>query len=314
VQTAGAFDMSCSLVYLDIGSNVGDSLQLFANKRPEARLKETLRVAVGSWSPLTTCVYGFEPNPSWTARLRHLQQRLAPRLANLTIYTETAIGGPEQVAHPMWLVHDSSSANSVGSHLTSDRPSSRRAQPVTTLRLSSWLRDVCAVRHGRQTPVVMRMDIEGIEYDTLTDLAVSGIGQSMELYLTLEWHRNRKPAILGVRELAFMQMLDERFLRYPYRCSDGSCTGDNGALSVRAENGTLEGGLEKVLAFMLHRAGITYVDAFFDVKNRRKEPSAQSWESTRQRRNHVGFNSYTNSSSTTSSLLTSSRSDVTSPE
>ena len=58
--------------------------------------------------------------------------------------------------------------------------------------LSSWLRDVCAPRHGIKTPVVMRMDIEGVEYDTLFDLAAAGIGYNMDLYVTVEWHRGAK--------------------------------------------------------------------------------------------------------------------------
>ena len=134
----------------------------------------------------------------------------------------------------------------------------------------------------------MRMDIEGVEYDTLTDLAVSGIGQSMELYLTLEWHKGAKANALGGRELAFMRMLDHRFGRYPFRCGDGSC-----GFGTRVDNSTMEGGLEKFLAFMLHRAGITYADAFFDVSNGRKALSAQSWEFTRERRARIGSSNST---------------------
>ena len=147
--------MPCDLVYLDVGSNIGDSLMQFARRRPEARLNRTLSVAVGStWSPATTCAYGFEPNPQWTPKLTALQARLAKSFANLTIYTETAVGGPEQLARPMWLVV-SGDPNGVGSHLTSEPPQSGKGRAVTTLSLSRWLRDVCAPRHGPRTPVVM---------------------------------------------------------------------------------------------------------------------------------------------------------------
>ena len=44
-------------------------------------------------------------------------------------------------------------------------------------------------------------------------------------------------------------------------------------------------GLEKTLAFMLHRAGITYADAYFDVSGKGgKVPSEQDWGHTRARR------------------------------
>ena len=288
--------MSCSLVYVDIGTNVGDSLEAFAMRKPEERVRETLNAAVGrGWEPATTCAYGFEPNPRWTTRLRNMQTRLAPRFANLTIFTETAIGGPEQVAQPMWLVAPKE-ARGVFAHLTVERPQGKQAKvatPVTTLRLSSWLRDVCAPRHGIKTPVVMRMDIEGVEYDTLFDLAAAGIGYNMDLYVTVEWHRGAKRDFL-TRDAAYMDMLDHRFKKYWSRCGNGSCNsakfpdGPPGG----GGNATLEGSLEKTLVFMLHRAGITYADAFFDVDNpgskrERKIPSKQDWGATRERRTRI---------------------------
>lgn len=270
--------MNCTLVYLDVGSNVGDSLQQFARGRPEARLRETMRAAVGdSWSPRSVCAYGFEPNPQHTARLTAAAKRLSPLFQSLTIFTETAVGGPEQVARPMWLTV-AGGRQGVGSHLTTQKPASGEARPVRTVRLSSWLRDVILPRHGARTPVVMRVDVEGVEYDMLSDLAVSGVGQQMDLFLTLEWHRKAAAGFLGPAELQHMHMLDDRFIRYPNRCGDGSC-----ALSV-GENSTLHGSLEKTLAFMLHRAGITYVDAYFDVVPKAgKVPSPQEWGRTRQR-------------------------------
>ena len=121
---------SCELVYLDVGSNIGDSLHAFAFRRPEARLREALKAAgAASYQTATTCAFGFEPNPQHTARLQATQARLGPKFANLTVYTETAVGGPEQVAAPMWLVLAGGSKG-VGSHLTTTRPVVRhRASP-----------------------------------------------------------------------------------------------------------------------------------------------------------------------------------------
>ena len=273
---------NCTLVYLDVGSNIGDSLQAFAHRKPEARLRETMRAAVGDgWSARSICAYGFEPNPQHTPRLNAAAKKLAPLFHSLTVYTETAVGGPEQVARPMWLTV-AGGAKGVGSFLTTQKPASGEARPVRTVRMSSWLRDVCLPRHGARTPVVMRIDVEGVEYDMLSDLAVSGVGQQMDLFLTLEWHRKSAAGFLGPAELEHMEMLDHRFLRYPNRCGDGSC-----ALSV-GQNSTLHGSLEKTLAFMLHRAGITYVDAFFDILPKAgKVPSPQEWGRTRQKRREV---------------------------
>ena len=100
-----------------------------------------------------------------------------------------------------------------------------------------------------------------------------------------------------------MRLLDNRFMHYPTRCWDGSCKHEGRKYYRKGENSTLEGSLEKTLAFMLHRAGITYVDAFFDVREREhngevkgdadgaarhvKIPSPQNWTATRERR--TGF-------------------------
>ena len=126
----------------------------------------------------------------------------------------------------------------------------------------------------------MRVDIEGVEYDMLSDLATSGVGRELDLYLTLEWHRGSKEQFYAA-ELPHMRMLDARFARYPNRCFDGSCNLTVGDRSVLMDS------LEKTLAFMLHRAGITYVDAYFDVPANgkgSKTPSEQAWSRTRERR------------------------------
>jgi FkbM family methyltransferase len=250
-------------------------------------------------------VYGFEPNPKHTPLLRRLQTKLAGRLSNLTIYTETAVGGPEQLAKPMWLTALPQGSSQFQTQrmtfaaLTSTKPAdSSHAQPVPTLSLSGWLRRVCLPKHGVQTPVVIRMDVEGVEYDVLSDLATSGIGRMMDLYVTVEWHKGSKNVFLGAHQRAHMRMLDDSFLRYAYRCGDGRCTArgtsqsEERALDERVADAhqkgsfdTLEGGLEKTLAFFLHRAGITYVDAYYAVSAKgAKSPRLQEWNATRERR------------------------------
>ena len=304
-----AGDGACSFVYLDIGSNDGATIQAFAKQQVEARLAETLRVAVGdAWHPTQACVYAFEPNPVHLHSLRAIvkEEGHRRRVASLTVYTGTAVGGPEQLAQPMWLV-STGGAKKVAAYLTTQRPASTQsafARPVVTVELADWLREFIAPRHGLR-PVVMRMDIEGSEFDVLSDLATSGVGRFMHLFLTLEWHRASKAQVLGPRELEHIRMLDRRFLHYRTRCYDGSCKFPPGAYGVNesteaAAQGTLQGGLEKTLAYMLHRAGITYVDAYFTVNGtsrtagRQKQPSAQTWSATQDRKSwfaHMPANS-----------------------
>ena len=174
-------------------------------------------------------------------------------------------------------------------------PGAKNATPIKTLSLVEWLGDVCAQRHGWRTPVVMRMDVEGTEYDILSDLATSGLGRRMELYVTVEWHRHVKAKFLGSNERAHMTMLDTAFYRHPFRCGDGSCGPSNPNATateiMRLANSSIEGNLEKTLAYMLHRAGITYVDAF---NHQRKDPAF--WNGTRHRNREAGRASRTRTS------------------
>ena len=97
----------CELLYLDIGdctasrlatrsthmvccvlagSNMGDSIEDFVNLRPEKRLVPLLAMALPRWSPATTRIHGFEPNPRWVKRLQNVTRHLQSRTASLTVH------------------------------------------------------------------------------------------------------------------------------------------------------------------------------------------------------------------------------------
>ena len=65
---------------------MGDSIDDFVNLRPEKRLVPLLAMAVPRWSPATTCIHGFEPNPRWVKRLQNVTRRLHSRTASLTVH------------------------------------------------------------------------------------------------------------------------------------------------------------------------------------------------------------------------------------
>ena len=298
----------CNLVYVDLGTNNGGSILDFVHGRAEQRVLEMLRAATdGIWSPTlmeTTCIYGFEPNPQHTQRLRDIEATLlrGKAVGNITIYTTTAVGGPEQAAAPMWLVVASGRGGpaNVATHLAVTKPKSATGSvtPVRTFCLSDWLRHVCLPRHGSNTPVMMRLDIEGSEYDVLSDLATSGIGRAMNLFVTLEWHPY-SPTTHSRAELAQMAQLDDLFMRYPNRCSGGLCSHPVSNNWTQEQESQMQGGSlllnqRKTLAFMLHRAGITFVDAFYDVlalsyigkrpSSWNRTLSVRDWNATRVRR------------------------------
>ena len=65
---------------------MGDSIEDFVNLRPEKRLVPLLAMALPRWSPATTCIHGFEPNPRWVKRLQNVTRHLQSRTASLTVH------------------------------------------------------------------------------------------------------------------------------------------------------------------------------------------------------------------------------------
>lgn len=263
--------MPCTLVYVDIGANVGDSLIDFARRKvedndlgaatfspcshtpahmyialatdltrpqqssdrpfdssvtppflPSLYLAHTLTYlpkpslslsliglmlhhADPSWSPASTCVYAFEPNPRHTLTLQSVRKSLMGDFSSLEVFTETAVvGGTETRIN----FAPSADANSVSGHVGVANGVSIRA-----LNLAEWLQNDCAARHPR-LPIVLRMDIEAQEYMVLMDLVLSGAPRTIQrrfnssLYLAVEWHRYKKHEALGGERCALMNKFD----------------------------------------------------------------------------------------------------------
>ena len=45
-----------------------------------------LAMTLPRWSPATTCIHGFEPNPRWVKRLQNVTRHLQSRTASLTVH------------------------------------------------------------------------------------------------------------------------------------------------------------------------------------------------------------------------------------
>ena len=58
---------------------------------------------------------------------------------------------------------------------------------VATINLVQWLRAQLDALPG--VPVVIRMDVEGAEYNLLRELAVSGLGARARIFVGVEFHR-----------------------------------------------------------------------------------------------------------------------------
>ena len=210
----------CSLLYVDLGANDGDTLLQFVGHRDKDTsdftwMRRLLDTAAPGWHPSNSCVVAFEASPHWTARLHTVADMIRPQLQDIHIYTATAISADHRRAHVDLLV-DTKSQGQVGTSIVSASQTTHSASlHIRTKNLADWLGS--HVLGHNAIPCVMRKDIEGEEYETLKDLIISGIAhrlttRGISLHIGIEWHRFAKDKVLGERQLRLMSKLDNAFL------------------------------------------------------------------------------------------------------
>jgi FkbM family methyltransferase len=170
-------------VYIDLGANVGDTMEEFLARAPDA------------------LAIGFEPNPRLIDRLR---SRFAGR--NNVVIHDAAAWSSDGYAM-LYLGHDLSSTLLKGKAAKPEHPEFgidyRTAIRVRTIDFAKWLLE--NVSDGED--VCVKMDIEGSEYEVLRRLLETGaIARISEL--RCEWHYDRYP--IGIEEHTRTKMLVDR--------------------------------------------------------------------------------------------------------
>ena len=175
---------------------MGDSIEDFVNLRPERRLVPLLEMAVPRWTPATTCIHGFEPNPRWANRLQNVTLQMRSRTASLTVH----YAGVTHLAAGSATLTLDRGANNEGASIVTGPLATKMTHTrgpagqmrasthtVATINLVQWLAAKLEVMPS--VPVVIRMDVEGAEYHLLRALAVSGLGAKARIYVGVEFHR-----------------------------------------------------------------------------------------------------------------------------
>lgn len=261
----------CKLIYVDCGANRGDSLESFAERRPDYMLRRALNAADPAWHPTTSCVIAFEANPSLKSELELMETRLRPRFASLRIHAETAVVGHRRGA--IQLAIDESSAHRVGSReVSSSEPHwLERSRRVRAINLADWLLANATARPDvvEPPPIVVRLDVEGAEYAILMDLVTSGLGRvaRSRIFLAVEWHRFLKHrALAGEPKLMdMMASFDRSFAHFNH--AKVVPWGPGSKESKLAASSLVEN-MEKILAFMMSTSNLTLADRLPDDRLR----------------------------------------------
>jgi len=182
----------CYHVFLDVGSNVGVHGRFLFE--PEKYPNATIAHGVFDehfGSPNTRdkkdiCVFTFEPNPAH--KERQLQLHNAYDKMGLRYYP-LAVGVGARVGHITFYHQDKGKNNEWGFGAFPRRGRENTAVNVTSIRLSSWLTEHIEDRiipqrssnlrkdakvNKHMPTVVMKYDVEGMEYELLPDLLTTG--------------------------------------------------------------------------------------------------------------------------------------------
>ena len=193
----------CRYVFLDVGSNVGMHVRF---------LFEPERFPLNKYGGIFNrtfprrrsdrqdiCAFGFEPNPKHKERLNQLQKQYSEIGWRVQSFHE-AVAAKEGRA-TFWHVNDVDdtihnewgfSAQDWSNHTNGVNASE---EMVPTIDFAAWtihnvhMRNVpSAMFHNDPPPtVVMKMDVEGSEYEVLANMLVRGALCDISL-ITIEWH------------------------------------------------------------------------------------------------------------------------------
>lgn len=172
----------CSAAYLDIGVNRGVKIE-------ELLAASTVQGSFARFFPAAElsrlCVVGFEPNPSHTPSLRALEARHRAAGRRVTILPAAISDRDGQAT--FWSDQDYRAGEWGSSLLRWQREMTpRHASTVRTVGLDWLLR--AHVEAAAPAVVVAKIDIEGAEYDALTDAALGTLCRSVDVLL-LEMHK-----------------------------------------------------------------------------------------------------------------------------
>ena len=186
-------------IYIDLGSNNGDSINSFFDKLTSEDIRTDGSSKIdGGWKSIlsrpdgrsingsTWHVIAVEANDGFTDRLNQLGRELfsTHRIQGMKIYNGTAIGNKDGKVDFFW---DHPNHSDAGSTIMSD---SRSATPTA---VNIPLMDIVTLfRRERITVedfVVVKMDVEGAEYDIMRRVLNSGLYRYIDK-MAIEWHHN----------------------------------------------------------------------------------------------------------------------------
>jgi hypothetical protein len=182
----------CQHIYLDIGTNIGIQIQklfephLFPNALILPYFDSFYGPALQRNSHI--CAIGMEPNPKWTTKLSKLQSDYQKKGYEVIIFTETAANIHNKNMTFYTTPFEKTENHEWGASLI---PWNKKMIATTAGSISlSTLIQLIQYRKGKteNSTVFMKLDVEGAEFEILSDLIFTGAICSVN-QIAIEWHQ-----------------------------------------------------------------------------------------------------------------------------
>jgi hypothetical protein len=197
----------CTELYIDMGTNIGvQPRKLYEPKcYPKSSSIHMFQKVFGKWAVQhrSVCTIGFEPNKRHASRLVKVERHLMGLGARVKMFTATGIGGHD--GNATFFTDNNpekgkASRGAPGKKAKKHRPQGAprgKGNPVTVVSLHSILGAV--QDYGRVKTLLIKLDIEGGEYEALGNAAANKVlcSAANKTFLTIEEHPKASPIVSG---------------------------------------------------------------------------------------------------------------------
>ena len=180
--------MACTRVFLDVGANIGVNMRFLyePKKYPKSRFMVPMMDKVLGRNRENVCYYGFEANVAHHKRLEQLKVHFKTKFKSnyAHIWNQPVLAHDDNIT----LYHAGSKYDYKNKEFSFSAMNwSKSAIPVQS-RAFNFPKWFASMKFDpTTTTVLMKVDIEGSEYEVLTALLVQGLLCKIHT-ITIEWH------------------------------------------------------------------------------------------------------------------------------
>jgi len=209
---------SCEYVYLDLGSNIGVQPRKLYEPRcyPMAENRSMFKQVFPkeALANRSVCTFGFEPNLNHVSRLQRVEKRLVSLGAPVRLFIQAAVGGHEKENVTFYTDNNKrkhewgATIEKGGVGMGGKFARVGSGYRVHVVSLPSILR--AFKDYGKIRTLLIKLDIEGSEYDAASQALLSGVlcSGAKSTHVVMEEHpwilRGPKPPTHFFQSLAWM--------------------------------------------------------------------------------------------------------------